>query len=294
MRLRRISALVACATFLLPGAAFADEVVMDGITPQTNSTVYNYYGMTTAQNYGFGFIAGDSREISKIDLIVSTQIASGNVVGYLYRNSNNGASRSGTLVATFNQPNTASAYSGGITNAFLVRLVGSAQLQSGQKYWIYFNAPSLEGNAVNAWVTTTPTVSASWSIVTSGSNYVMTNNSGAFNWAAYPAFRLIASTPTTIDVTLAAGGSTATYRSTTTIRAAVNSNGPVTFYANRKYIPGCKGVQSSAGVATCQWKPSLHGVIRLTARVVPTDSANYLPKLSNDFEIRTVTRTNRR
>ena len=293
MRIGRALALVALVTQLGIAAADASEVVIDGITPQTDATVKNYYGLSS-NNYGMGFTAGASREIVEIDLIVNPQVTSGNIFAYIYQNSNNGSSGSGTLVGTFTQATNAVAYSGGITGKYLVRLTGSAQLQAGQKYWIYQTAPALQGNAQNAWVYTTPTVSGSWSIVTSGVNYVMTTIYSAFDNDAYPAFKLIASTPTTAVVSLNSGGTKATYRSTTTIKAEVNSNGPVTFYANKKYIPGCKQIQSSAGVALCQWRPSLHGVYALTARVVPTDSANYLPKTSDAMQVTVAKRSNTR
>ena len=264
---------------------------MDGITPQTDLTKVSDYGLTTS-NYGFGFTAGASREIVEVDILVSRALASSTVVGRMYQNSVNGASGSGTFVATFTQPSSAVAYVGGITNAYILRLTGTAQLVAGLKYWIYFTAPNYTGVETNYWVTTTPTVSGSWAMVTSGSSYVMTIASNSFTNSAYPAFKLVASTPTTISVSLNAGGSTATFRTSTWVKAQVNSDGPVTFYANKKYIPGCKGIQSSAGVALCNWKPSLHGVYKLTARVLPTDSANYLPKSSDDFQMLVSKRTN--
>jgi hypothetical protein len=283
--------MVICTTFFLSSPALAVEVALDGITPQI--TVVGPYGLTTS-NWGTGFIAGASRELVHIDIIVDRQAASNAVVARLYKNASNGPSGSGTFIAEFTQSAAATTSILSRNDAYIARLTGSAQLIAGEKYWVYFTRVDVSNTTNFWWVPTTPTVSGSWAITKSGSDYLMTNSTNNFANTNYPAFRLVLSTPTTIDVTLAAGGSTATYRSTTTIRAAVNSNGPVTFYANRKYIPGCKAVQSSAGVATCQWKPSLHGVVKLTARVVPTDSANYLPKLSNDFEVRTVTRTNRR
>jgi hypothetical protein len=291
MKLRRLSLLVTCATFFLSSPASAVEVVLDGITPQI--TVVGPYGLTTS-NWGTGFIAGESRELVQIDIIVDRQAAINSVVGRLYKNASNGISGSGTFIAEFTQSSAASTSILSRSDAYIAKLTGSAQLIAGEKYWVYFTRVDVSNSTNHWWVPTTPTVSGSWSIMKSGSDYLMTSSSSNFPNSNYPSFRLVVSTPTTINVSLSAGGSQATYRSTTTIRAAVNSNGPVTFYANRKYIPGCKAVQSSAGVATCQWKPSLHGVVRLSARVVPTDSANYAPKTSDDFQVRTVTRTTRR
>ena len=74
----------------------------------------------------------------------------------------------------------------------------------------------------------------------------------------------------------------------------VLGNGPVAFYANGKVIPGCKKVQSVSLVALCAWKPSIHAGSLLTARVTPTDSANYAPKTSLPFFIGTDKRTTKR
>ena len=273
--------------------AIAAETVMDGIAPQSDASMGTYFGLST-QNYGFGFVAGESREIVEVNILVNMAITAGKVEAYLYQNSNNERSGSGTFVATFTQATTATSYTGGVTNAYLLRLTGSAQVTSGLKYWIYFRAPVYSGNELHGFARTTPTVTGSWAIVKSGSNYLWSSASNNFPMDSYPTFKLILSTPTTISVSLNAGGNSSIYRTATTIKATVNSNGPVAFYANGKVIPGCKKVQSVSLVALCSWRPSIHAGSSLTARVTPTDSANYSPKTSLPFFVGTDKRTTKR
>jgi DNA-binding beta-propeller fold protein YncE len=58
----------------------------------------------------------------------------------------------------------------------------------------------------------------------------------------------------------------ATYRESTTITVSASSSaGKVTFYANGKYISGCSRVQVNSGSASCTFKPSIHGIINISA-----------------------------
>jgi hypothetical protein len=67
----------------------------------------------------------------------------------------------------------------------------------------------------------------------------------------------------TISLTLPTN---ATYRTNTNLTANFSSNGGlVTFYANGKYIPRCIKILVAAGSATCTFKPSIHGVISISA-----------------------------
>jgi hypothetical protein len=70
-------------------------------------------------------------------------------------------------------------------------------------------------------------------------------------------------------------GSAPAYRVATVLTATTNVAGKVTFYANNKRIPGCVSIPTSSLIATCNWKPSLHGSIAISTLLVPTDS-NYL------------------
>lgn len=95
------------------------------------------------------------------------------------------------------------------------------------------------------------------------------------------------SEPITIEVTLGGGtlivltfptaGAYPTKKATAVlIRATVATVGRVTFTANKRKIPGCSNVRTVNFVATCNWKPTSHGVIDVVATIDP-DDVNLLP-----------------
>ena len=85
-----------------------------------------------------------------------------------------------------------------------------------------------------------------------------------------------------------------TYRTISQLRATiVGSTGHVAFRANGKQIPQCKKVVVSTSIANCNWKPSLHGVITVTASFTSTDSG-YLSSETTPLQVRVVARSNRR
>ena len=79
--------------------------------------------------------------------------------------------------------------------------------------------------------------------------------------------------PTSHSIALTSGLTTATYRSSSTIRSTVDIDGRVTFYSNGKKIPGCINVLTSSKVANCNWKPSVKNYNLLSA-LLKTDGGN--------------------
>ena len=67
---------------------------------------------------------------------------------------------------------------------------------------------------------------------------------------------------------------TPTYRTIVTISANVSVASKVTFRAKNVIIPGCKNKTASGSgssfTATCTWRPSVRGAVRITATAVPT------------------------
>jgi hypothetical protein len=287
-----------CIAFLLlalqilnPVNAQAKELVFDGITPQSDATIPIKIAINN--DYGFGFIAGETRELVEIDIIANFAITSGTVSAYVYQNSSNGNAGTGTYIGTLVQSEDASTY-GSLSNAYLLKMKGRTSLITGLKYWVFFRYANYAGSGADFWGTVTPTVVGSWAIIGSGGNYQLILNTNNFSYTSYPIARLYLSTPTTISVALSPGGSSATYRRSSNLRANVNSDGPVTFYANGKKIGGCISIQSTSGVALCPWKPSFRGAVQVKARVVPRDSENYDPAISTATTINVDNRTNRR
>jgi len=91
------------------------------------------------------------------------------------------------------------------------------------------------------------------------------------------------STTTTLSITVVNGVSTVTLSltggtltppkgQTINIIAAVDQAGRVTFLIDGKRIPGCTNRNTSAGSATCSWKPAVQKQSTITARLVPTNN----------------------
>lgn len=269
-------------SFLVAPKAEAAQLIMDGITPQASEG--SCYALST--QYGFGFLPGESKAITKVDLYVKTALGAGSVQAFIYQNDSNGWTGA-TRLATFNQASAATSYSNGSISGYVVTLTGKINVISGKQYWIYFTDPNLstDGNTeMDCLAPNDPTLSNGWTMVTSSGSYILTNATGApFSYSAYPAYRLYVPIPASISVSLNSGGTNALYRSTSTIKATVNSDGPVTFFNYGKAIPGCKKISSVSGVALCTWKPAVMGPNLLTASVTPTDYVNYSANTSSIF-----------
>jgi hypothetical protein len=75
---------------------------------------------------------------------------------------------------------------------------------------------------------------------------------------------------------LSGGGTTAVYRSATTISAEVSVASKVTFKAGGTVISGCKNRATSGSspfTVSCSWKPSRHGSYQITATANPNSNS---------------------
>jgi hypothetical protein len=89
---------------------------------------------------------------------------------------------------------------------------------------------------------------------------------------------------------------TSALRTSTAITAnlgVAGSDGRVTFYQNGKKISGCIKILSSALVATCNWRPTTRGTMRIHAQLVPT-SSSFLSSTSASVQANVVSRSGRR
>lgn len=120
-----------------------------------------------------------------------------------------------------------------------------------------------------------------------GTNYlnsaISTLSSITTSLAASTTTLIVVGTPTQV-----------TYRTISQLRATIiGSTGHVSYMANGKQIPQCKKVVVSASSANCNWKPSLHGLITVTAAFTSTDSS-YSSSSATPLEVKVVVRSNRR
>lgn len=80
---------------------------------------------------------------------------------------------------------------------------------------------------------------------------------------------------TTASMTIAGNPATLQFNKSIVITATLSSGeGYVTFYANRRLIPKCKSKLTSSGIATCSFKPYIHGNMELSVSSSPVNS-NY-------------------
>ena len=73
---------------------------------------------------------------------------------------------------------------------------------------------------------------------------------------------------TSVSASFSGGITSASYRTVDTVTATLTgTDAKVTFYADGKAIPGCKGIMSSGLVARCPWKPAGHRTIQISVQV---------------------------
>lgn len=96
----------------------------------------------------------------------------------------------------------------------------------------------------------------------------------------------------TISLVVNSGNLTIVRGNTVNIVANTNVAGAVTFKANGRIISGCKQKATSSLQATCAWRPSTHGVVKVTALFNPT-SNQYTNVTSSETSVMMTRRSSR-
>jgi hypothetical protein len=82
------------------------------------------------------------------------------------------------------------------------------------------------------------------------------------------------------------GGSQAIYRTSGTITATASTSGYVSFYSRGKVIPGCKNkLINASNIATCTWRPSVHGSTTISATSMSSKSSNQISSASMNLTV---------
>ena len=105
-----------------------------------------------------------------------------------------------------------------------------------------------------------------------------------------------ANSATFSGLSLTGSATSATYRTSIVITASVNTAGKVTFYSMGKPVPNCRNISTTGSnpvTAVCNWKPAMHGLNTITARLTPTDT-NYSAQTSPAFKVLAVPRAGNR
>ncbi len=188
--------------------------------------------------------------------------------------------------------------------------IGIATMLSPTSASITFSAPSNNnGDTITAYTaistpdsrTATITQSGSGTITVTGlspdTSYVFrvyaTNSYGNSSLSSPSASITTTRSPTSITISLAGNAQVASYRTPVTVTATVvGTEGRVTFFINSKRLGGCLNKATTSLVATCSWKPSIHGSANLSATFTPTSSAYLSSSTSRIYGV--VSRTNLR
>ena len=96
---------------------------------------------------------------------------------------------------------------------------------------------------------------------------------------------------TTVTLSVAGSAKTVSSRQAITLTAVGSIAGKITFRANGKTIPGCKGVVTISLTATCPWKASVKGPNQLSAYLVPTAISSNATATSSTYSINVIPRT---
>lgn len=272
-------------------------------------------GCGTAINTSFLYanklVASRSATINVINVAIGTgsQTNFSTSRYYIMANDPTGGSSSNgapsTVLATF----TPDVITGTGANT-IAKYVGSYLVSSGTKFWVVaaqrpsdfpmcFWNPTSTSSMTSSGVavdTSTSGVTTSWLRAYSnvgttpvGASWTVLADNTAFQ------FSLENNTPTPVTASLAtqSGALSTTYRAVTPLRVSVDTPSRVTYFANGKVIAGCRNVLSSSGIATCNWKPSIHGLYRLYANANPI-STSYSATLTSVISVGVAARINRR
>lgn len=79
--------------------------------------------------------------------------------------------------------------------------------------------------------------------------------------------------PATVSLSLTSGGATTSKNKTTSLTAALNTPGTVTFYANGRIVNRCQAVITATTTATCNWLPLTTSRVAITAYINPSSSS---------------------
>lgn len=280
---------------------------------------YSAFGSSGCLNeYGSSYLNGQRMRatqtvsINTIRVLVGTRSTSSfsTSIFYLMANNPSGGTLNNGSPSTVLETFRADAISGVGANT-VATFTGSYTVSAGTIFWIVpgqrasifpycfwysYDTGLMNQNGVSLDTSTTG-VNTSWhrAVVNGGINPVGASWTVGGNDGLSWQFSLENNTATPVVATMGTQGGLvrADYRTVTPLTATVDTTSRVTFYANGRIIPGCRNLLSSAGSATCNWKPSVRGSFRVYANANPV-SNSYIASSTTVINVGVVPRTNKR
>jgi hypothetical protein len=268
-------------------------VVFSALTASCNgNTIY------TGNIYAHRYLAGSTGIVTALNVLemasAQNSYSSAFSSSKYFIMADAGSAKPSVILETF----TASALTS--TNA---KYVGSYSVTAGTKFWIvpgqafstfpacYFWANSLPNvNVVssNNWQLDTST-NTSWGYI-SGPTVATLSTVSFSNFLFALSIELGASTPIEISLSISSGAQAAVFRQPVSLRATLNADGKVTFFQSGKPISGCRNIRTISLVATCNWKPSVHGAVAVSASATPVGNS-FTANSSTQLVVGVATRT---
>lgn len=229
--------------------------------------------LSTCSGYGHGNLRVEDQPLtipsaSSISNFILRVSASSGEASARIRIYDDNADNPGNLLGTFTYTS---------SNGNLVTYSGSAILPSAGKYWLRFSTTASFTPCYNFNTVFTGSLSG-WSVgrvresVDSGATFTTRSDNMTFLFTINGSGGGSGLIETTLSLS---GSSSVSFRQSITTTATLGisgSDGRVTFYVNRKRIPGCTNKVTSALAVSCTWSPSQRGAVIVTASLTPTNS----------------------
>jgi IgGFc binding protein/Bacterial Ig-like domain (group 1)/Putative Ig domain len=216
--------------------------------------------------------------------ISGTPSATSSTTTYTVTATNTGGSGSTTLSITVASSITAPVISYATTNLSLTTntpMSADVMSNSGGPASSITISPSLvSGLSIN---TTTGLIQGTPTQAASLTTYTITATNSAGSATTTITIVVISSGPSPMPIVVTFSGSNFQFQHTgnlTFTATLTGGNGLVTFFYNNKKMFRCVNIQSASNIATCNWKPSAHGMTAINASVSPS-SSSYLSNTSS-------------
>lgn len=196
-----------------------------------------------------------------------------------------------TIVITLSETQSAVSLSGTPFNVTInsTRSVVTSAVQSGPRVTLTLTFGVIAGDTVSLTYTDPTSSNDTYAMQDLAGNDIPTFTISVTNAST-------ATSNTTITLALNPTSTTAIYRLNNSIVATVSAAGKVDFRLQGKIIAGCRNIAtvgSNPITATCNWKPSIHNAVRVTALLRPS-TTGFTNSTSNSLDVFVVKRTTTR